>query len=183
MLEQEQHWIAKLKQSDKKAYEVIFKAYYKPIYGTALRMTRDAEVANDACQEVFLELWKNRERLEVRSLKSYLHRSVVNRSLNILKSRKRHSGSADAEVELARKVIDGNPAQAAEQQELEAIIQKGIDGLPNRCREVFVLSRFEGKSYKEIGKALNISVKTVENQMSKALKTLREIVQQYKADE
>jgi RNA polymerase sigma-70 factor (ECF subfamily) len=177
----EKKWIEQLAQSDKKAYETIFKAYYQQVFGSALRITKDANIAHDACQEVFLELWKNREKIKITtSLKSYLHRGVMNRSLNIIKSRNRHAGQdLDNVVEPTTKAY--TPEQIVEQNELKKHIEDGINGLPERCRQVFVLSRYEGKSYKEIAALMGISVKTVENQMLKALKTLRAVVKKYKA--
>lgn len=180
--EQEQKWLKQLSEGDKKAYEHLFKMFYKVVYTSALRVTKDANTAQDACQEVFLELWKNRQKLNINtSLKSYLCRGAVNRSLNIIKSRNRHAGQdLDNIVEPSSKLV--TPNQAAEFNELSKYINDGINGLPERCRQVFVLSRHEGKSYKEIATIMGISVKTVENQMLKALKTLRAVVQRYKSD-
>ncbi len=176
----EKKWIKDLSQNSEKAYEVIFKAYYKSVYASALRITKDANIANDACQEVFLELWKNRSKIKIStSLKAYLHRGAVNRSLNIIKSRNRHAGqNLEKVIEPTSKA--STPEQVTEYKELEEEIKKGIDQLPTRCRQVFVLSRYEGKSYKEIAALMSISVKTVENQMLKALKTLRRVLKKYK---
>ena len=179
MESQDAIWIAALKTGDATAYEKIFKAYYGYAYSAAYRLTRDANTAKDACQEVFLELWKNHQKLTVKnSLKSYIHRGVINRSLNIMKSRKHHAGQELTLV--TEKPSHQTPHKVLEHSELAQQIQAGIDSLPERCRQVFVLSRHEGKSYKEIASALNISVKTVENQMLKALKTLRKIVAAYR---
>ena len=179
MEKQDEKWIAALKIGDKTAYEKIFKAYYSYVYSVAYRLTRDANIAKDACQEVFLELWKNRNKLTIkRSLKSYLHRGVINRSLNIIKSRKHHSGQELTVI--TEKTTNTTPQQILEHNELAQQLQKGIDSLPKRCRAVFVLSRHEGKSYKEIAGLLDISVKTVENQMIKALKALRSVVRVYR---
>ena len=177
----ETKWIEQLKEGNRKAYETIFKAYYKSVFLSALRITKDKNSANDACQEVFLELWKNRHKLTIKtSLKAYLHRGAVNRSLNIIKSRNRHAGQ-DLEQTIEPATKADTPEQITEYKELKSTIEKGIDQLPERCRLVFVLSRHEGKKYKEIAAIMGISVKTVENQMLKALRTLRAIVKEYKA--
>ncbi len=177
-----QGWLKQLSEGDSSAYERIFKAFYPSVYRSALRITKDATIANDACQEVFLELWKNRAKINVTtSLKSYLHRGAVNRSLNIIKSRNRHAGqNLEHVAEPVNKAA--TPSEVAEYKELEEYIQEAIHHLPERCRQVFVLSRFEGKKYKEIAQLLGISVKTVENQMLKALKVLRKAVKDYKSD-
>ena len=89
----EQQCLKQLATDDKKAYEIIFKAHYQSVYLSALRITKDANSAKDAAQEVFLELWKNRYKLNITSsLKGYLCRGAVNRSLNSIKSRNHHAG-------------------------------------------------------------------------------------------
>ena len=176
----EQQWLKQLANDDKKAYEIIFKAYYQSVYLSALRITKDANVAKDAAQEVFLELWKNRYKLNISSsLKAYLCRGAVNRSLNLIKSRNRHAGQ-DLTTIVEPSSNTSTPEKLTEANELKNKIQNTIDNLPARCRQVFVLSRYEGKKYKEIAALLGISVKTVENQMLKALKTLRKTVAEYR---
>ena len=178
----EQKWLKQLSEGDSKAYETIFKAYYRFAYASALRITKDANTANDACQEVFLELWKNRSKINLNtSLKAYLSRGAVNRSLNIIKSRNRHAGQ-DLDNVLEPTAKSSTPEQITEYKELKNYIEAGIHQLPERCRLVFVMSRYEGKTYKQIAAALEISVKTVENQMLKALRTLRAVVKEYKSD-
>ena len=176
----EQQWLNRLAADDKKAYEIIFKAHYQSVYLSALRITKDGNSAKDAAQEVFLELWKNRHKLNISaSLKGYLCRGAVNRSLNSIKSRNHHAGQDLATiVEPTSKT--STPEQLTEANELSAEIQKAINSLPERCRQVFVLSRHEGKKYKEIAALLGISIKTVENQMLKALKVLRKAISSYK---
>jgi RNA polymerase sigma-70 factor (ECF subfamily) len=176
----EEKWLEQLATDDRKAYEMIFKAYYQSVYASALRITKDGNSAKDACQEVFLELWKNRKKLHITSsLKAYLHRGAMNRSLNIIKSRNRHAGqNLETTPEIITKA--DTPLQITEYHELKNQIEAGINQLPERCRQVFVLSRYEGKKYREIAELLGISIKTVENQMLKALKTLRVVVKTYK---
>lgn len=167
--------LLQLKSSDDTAYRQLFDRYYEKLVVTSLQITKDSNVAKDAAQEVFLALWKNRMTINIQqSLLSYLKRGVVNRSLNMIKSRKRHGGNLVPEdVHLP------TPSKAdkmVEFGELQEFVHKAIDQLPDRCREVFVLCRFEGYSHKEISEQLGISTKTVENQMTKALKVLRKTV-------
>ena len=167
--------LVQLQDSNERAYRQLFDRYYEKMVVTALQITKDSNVAKDAAQEVFLALWKNRERINIKqSLSSYLKRGVINRSLNIIKSRKRHMGNTVPEA-----VVLPTSAKANEMLELEDLqkeVHKAIDQLPDRCRQVFVLCRFEEMSHKEIATQLNISTKTVENQMTKALKFLRNAV-------
>ncbi len=167
--------LLQLKSSDEGAYRQLFDRYYEKLVITSLQITKDSNIAKDAAQEVFLALWKNRNTINIQqSLPAYLKRGVVNRSLNVIKSRKRHAGDIVPEA-----LILPTPSKAdrmIEFDELQQFVHKAIDQLPDRCREVFVLCRFEGYSHKEIATQLNISTKTVENQMTKALKVLRKTV-------
>lgn len=167
--------LLQLQSSNEGAYRQLFDRYYEKLVITSLQITKDSNIAKDAAQEVFLALWKNRTSINIQqSLPAYLKRGVVNRSLNVIKSRKRHAGDTVPEA-----IILPTPSKAdrmIEFDELQEFVHSAIDKLPNRCREVFVLCRFEGYSHKEIAAQLNISTKTVENQMTKALKVLRKTV-------
>lgn len=143
-------------------------------------MIGDGSTAEDIAQEVFVQVWKKRESLNVNiSLKGYLRRAAVNRTLNHLRSKK-------VEFEQEEAILHVPDREPTTQKELEAkdlkkLIDKSINSLPERCRIIFGLSRFEELSYREISESLGISVKTVENQMSKALKIIRRDV--YSRDE
>ena len=101
--------------------------------------------------------------------------------MNIIKARNRHAGQNLAHV--AEPITKAaTPLQLTEYKELEEYVNAAIEQLPTRCRQVFVLSRHEGKRYKEIAELMGISVKTVENQMLKALRVLRQTVKKYKQD-
>ncbi|MFK7906286.1 MAG: RNA polymerase sigma factor [Chitinophagales bacterium] len=164
--------LTRLQSSDEKAYRLLFDRYYEKMVITALQITKDSNIAKDAAQEVFLALWKNRERTQIKqSLSAYLKRGVINRSLNIIKSRKLHMGNTVPDA--VALPIPSKGDQLLEFQDLQKKVHQAIDELPDRCREVFVLCRFEELSHKEIAAQLNISTKTVENQMTKALKYLR----------
>jgi len=142
---------------------------------------RDHEASEDIVQQVFMKFWDKRERLNpTLEVKPYLFVAVKNTSLNYLKVSKRTAGMEDEQF------INLNPEKRTaeddmELQELEATLQKVIKDLPPKCQQVFVLSRFEEKSYKEIAAEMEISVKTVENQMGKALRKLREGLQRYRS--
>lgn len=151
----------------------LFKAHYADLCRAAFRVLADKVAAEDIVQEVFLEIWRNRAKIQLTgSFGSYLHRSTVNRSLNYLRDRKIIvTDTEDAEVDLP--TVGENVVFEFETLELQAAIERAIDTLPVRCRQVFILNRYEELSAKEIAETLGISVKTVENQMTKALKILR----------
>lgn len=153
--------------------EWLFREFYADMCRSAFRILRDSNLAEDLAQEVFFELWRSRSRLRIKgSVGAYLRRAVVNRSLNYLRDQRLPlSDQSPAELPLADDRTGAQ--QRLERDELEQAIQRAIDQLPERCRIVFVLNRFEDLSNKEIADRLDISVKTVENQMTRALRLLR----------
>ena len=164
-----------------KGIELIFKQYYEVLCRTAVRITKEQNLAEDIVQEVLFELYKKREQVKIESLIGYLKRSVYNRSLNKVKASRDFVDSDEVSYELSDNDI--NSQETLEYQELESFIHSVIDGLPEKCRLVFVLNRFEQLSYKEVADKLDISVKTVENQMSKALRILRAELANFKNSE
>ncbi len=174
----DQELLELLAQDSDQAIVLIFRLHYSFICQAVYRVIPDQNLAEDLAQEVFLELWRKRDQLQVNtSLKAYLRRAAVNRSLNYIRDRKISFELDDSQVPIA----SGLPTigQHLEAEELQRFIDQAIDQLPERCRVVFVLSRFEQLSYAEIAENLDISVKTVENQISKALKLLRAALAPY----
>lgn len=161
--------------SNNSAYRVLFNKYYKVLLGTAINIIKDIDSGKDAVQEVFLQLWKNRERMDISSsLDSYLKRAVINRSLSIIKTAKRF----EDDTALSHHVeSSAGASEILEGKDMEQIIAKAMEKIPERCRIAFVLKRQEGLSLKEIAEKLDISPKTVENQITKALKILKEAIQ------
>lgn len=161
-----------LEKDSEQALTLIFRNYYGYLCKVIYKLIPDSNLAEDLSQEVFFELWRKRGQLQVNiSLKAYLRRAAVNRALNFIRDRKIRLTDENPYPADSGQVHAG---QKMEVDELQQHIDAAIDGLPERCRIVFVLSRFEDMSYNEIAGALDISVKTVENQISKALKQLRE---------
>lgn len=159
--------------SDKKAFENLFREYYPYLCSFAKKYVDDIDESKDIVHNVFLNLWQKQGELDSeRSLKPYLFKAVHNRCLNHIRDRKkivRHD--LMMEDEPLESFIESS--DYLEQSELELKIAKCIDELPDSCRHIFKLSRFEEKKYKEIADQMGISVKTVEGQMTKALKILR----------
>lgn len=167
----EQQLIEALKKGNEEAYKQAFFAHFEPLTYFACKYLGDMDAARDIVQDVFSVLYEKREKLDITtSLKSYLYRAVTNRSLNAIKSRKVH---AEHHEDIRLKSGEGMDDQSLEMQELELRIQKVIDSLPKQCAHIFRLSRFEQKSNAEIAETLGISKRTVETQISNALKTLR----------
>jgi len=163
--------IDQIKSGDKKAFRRLFDRYYKLLLAIAINILKDINVAKDAVQEVFLQIWQKRTTLKINSVvEAYLKRAVINRSLNQVKARKTFV-EADSLKEMQNKSPNADAHLEAE--DLDKVIKKTLDSLPERCRLIFVLRRMEGLSLKEIASKLDISPKTVENQLTKALKVLK----------
>jgi len=169
--------LVRLKAGEQDAFESIFKTYYAQLVGVAENMLRERAGAEDVVQDVMVELWRRRENLQVEtSIRAYLFRAVRNRSLNQIRHQK---VAPTADPEVADQVATPAADRDFETRELKALLRKAVDGLPERCREVFELSRVRGLPYAEIANVMGISIKTVEAQMGKALRVLREELAAY----
>lgn len=158
--------------------EAIFHRHYGAVCKAIYRIIPEPETAEDLAQEVFLELWRRRESLQIStSPAAYLRRAAVNKALNYLRDRKITWGD-DAELPSLPDTQPGTQSQL-EAAELQRLLDQYIEELPEKCRLVFILSRFESLSHAEIAEQLHISVKTVENQMTKALRFLRQALAPY----
>ncbi len=167
-----------LLQDSERAIELIFEQYYAYICKAVYKILPDRTLTEDLAQEVFLELWRKRQQLNISSsLKAYLRRAAVNRSLNYIRDQ-RIKFTDEAQAPPLESNVAG-ALQRLQADELQERIDQAIDALPDRCRIVFVLSRFEDMSYNEIAAQLDISSKTVENQISKALRLLRAALAPY----
>jgi RNA polymerase sigma-70 factor (ECF subfamily) len=154
-------------------FERAFKEHFKALHAYAFTIIRDEENAEEIVQNVFFKLWEKKDQIdEITSLKAYLYRATYNDSLNFLKHNK-----VRAAYETYAKATSSDRDDAVDTlstKELHAKIDKALNELPEQCRTIFQMSRFEELKYREIAEQLNLSVKTVENQMGKALKVLRE---------
>jgi RNA polymerase sigma-70 factor (ECF subfamily) len=165
------HWHL-IQRGDQKAYEEAFRSWYRQLCLYALPIIRDKDEAEEVVQNVFYTIWAKRETLQVSGqLKSYLYRAVHNECLNKLKHEKVKAGYA-ADYK-ASNVSPSNTSYSIETKELGQEIRNALDSLPEQCGIVFRMNRFEEKKYAEIAAELNISIKTVETHMGKALKILR----------
>ncbi|HET9425038.1 MAG TPA: RNA polymerase sigma-70 factor [Gemmatimonadaceae bacterium] len=169
----ERELLFRLRQGDDAAYEAIFRQWYAPLVAMGAALLRDRGPAEEVVQDVMLELWRRRESLTFEtSLRAYLFQATRNRALNVLR-RQRVETRGESTIVAGMPTPEAADSEARES-ELNVAIQSAIAGLPDRCREVFELSRIRGLKYTEIASELGISVKTVEAQMGKALRIMRE---------
>jgi RNA polymerase sigma-70 factor (family 1) len=175
----EQEYWQLISEGDKSAFEHVFKAWYQPLCNYGCSLMKDMDEAEEVVQNVFFNIWNKRESLAINmSIKSYLYRAVHNDCLNKIK----HSKVRTLYAEDYKSRNSGgfeDSASLIDAKELNKRINEAIEGLPEQCGIVFRLSRFEHLKYSEIAEQLDISVKTVENHMGKALRILRESLKEY----
>lgn len=175
----EQQVFNTLKEGSESAFEMVFRTYYRPLCQYAYSFLNDKDEAEEVVQAAFINVWDKRDQVEIQtSLKAYLYRIVRNSCLNVIKHekvKKQHVANEMATGEASHESV----SQSVISLELEAKIADAMKALPEQCRLVFQLSRFEELKYSEIADQLNISVKTVENQIGKALKIMREQLKDY----
>ncbi len=168
-----------IRNGDEKAFELMFKGHYKSLCNFACSFIGDMDEAEEIVQQVFYSLWAKRESIDITStLKAYLFKAVHNSSLNKIKQGKVRHMYAEHQKATAN-VESPSSSQILQGKELEALINTAIDELPEQCGIVFRMSRFGNMKYSEIAEELDISVKTVENHMGKALKLMREKLKDY----
>ena len=172
--------LTKIKAGDIKAFEELFRRYYFPLCCYAAGITGRMEVAEEIVEELFYVLWKDREQLQIfQSVKNYLYRATRNQSIQYceheeVKERYRESVLTASSSE---QVTD--PHQQMEYEELQKLINNTLEKLPERRMQIFKMHRTEGKKYAEIAVQLSLSVKTVEAEMTKTLRTLRKEIENY----
>ena len=171
--------LQRLAQGDKRALQQLFDDHYVALCRTSLRLVHRSEIAEELVQDVFIYLWEKRASLRITSsLSAYLYRAVRNRSLNHLKSRAAQYDWAAAIEDHPPPVADA-PTEDLHVAELEEALELALQKLPQKCRLVFSLSRYEELTYREIAEQLKVSVKTVEYYMGQALKLIRQYLAPY----
>ena len=161
------------------AFEKLFSQYYQELCRYCIRYVKQEEVAEEVVQDVFIKLWQRIKPFEVKtSIRAYLYTSVKNSSLNYLKSQFARQQFEEHDTSHKQLQID-NTQESLAYEELLNLVTEGVEKLPEQCRTIFEMSRSGGYTYQEISKQLNISPKTVENQMGIALKKLKEYLRTY----
>jgi len=163
--------IERLNHGDQDAFDEIYGRHWKDLYAAAFFIVKDQDAAMDLCQDIFVWLWQSRGTLNMHNIHAYLKTAVKYKAANFIRHGKVRENFF-ATIELAGNLVPSD-TDALEVKQLRQMIRQFADELPARCREVFHLSRFEELSNKEIALKMNISEKTVENQLTLALKKLR----------
>lgn len=162
--------VESIRNSNQGVFELVFNYYYSGLVVYADQIIKDTVISEDIVQSVFMKLWETRETIEIRSFRSYFIQCVKNRCID-------HLRSLQVKQRFDNRIPEADHLVMEEdlwtKNELSELIQKAIEDLAPRCREIFWMSRYENLKIAEIAEKLNISKRTVETQISKALKILR----------
>jgi RNA polymerase sigma-70 factor (ECF subfamily) len=159
-----------LHNKDRKAFDQIYEMYWKRLFMYAFKIFRDKAGCEDIVQEVFLKLWENADKREIQELESYLFRAVKYQISNAIRNLKQ---TFELDQVLAPLLSELSVDNLLEWEETAASINKSVKQLPQKCRQVFILSREEQLTNKEIAHQMQISVRTVEAHLYKALKEIK----------
>ena len=171
----------KVKSDDEQAFELLFRKYYVRLCGFANKFITDSNESEEIVQEVFLKIWKRRDQLKLdNEIRPYLFKSVQNLCFNFLEHKKVTDNYYSViEVVYKNQAEDFNTYESVLYTEFQAKVDAAIGSLPKECRRIFQMSRQDGLKYTEIADKLEISVKTVESQMSRALSKLKTELRDY----
>ena len=168
-----------VKAGNQKAFGLLFSIYFARLNDFAKNVVRDEIISQDIVQEVFVKVWEKKADIESLNMEAFLFRLVRNRCidyikhLKVVKNRMEEIQISSKYEELYRIDFIGNEPYVMIEDELKTKIEKTIQGLPVRCREVFILSRMDGPKNKEIAERLDINIKNVERHLIRALKSFR----------
>jgi len=158
------------RHDDQHAYKELYKSLYHFLYPFARTIVKEKETAEEVVSDVFIKVWEKRKQLEkIGNLKVYLYVSTRNIAINYLDRQRRNATFSIEDYQADFTSVYFDPEQMLITADMLALIQKAIDQLPSKCRLIFKLAKEDGLKYREIAEILNISVKTVENQLAIAL--------------
>jgi RNA polymerase sigma-70 factor (ECF subfamily) len=166
--------VKKIREGDKAAFERLFHKYYARLCVFSNSYVKSIDTSRDVVQDVYIKIWDNRENFFItQSLKAYLYQAVRNQSLNYLEKNSQQLRLQESLIK-KRELESSEIEKELNTEELTEKIWKLVDELPERRRTIFILYRKHGLSYKEIGEVMDIKRKTVENQMGRSLKFIRD---------
>ncbi len=167
-----------MKAGDRESFNQVFRRYYSPMVRFCIRYVADSDLASEIVQDLFVKLWSNREKISFNtSFESYMLTSVRNSALTYINKERSH---AEANLRVFSEESDNtDPSETLQSNNLGLSLIKILKDMPEKRREVFLASRYDGLKYSEIAEKLGISQKTVEAQMSAAIKQLKDGLKAY----
>lgn len=168
--------VTRIREDDKKAFKSLYDRYCKRLFLFALKYLNNGTEAEEMVQSLFINIWENRKSLDPDiPVKNYIYKAAVNRIFNYLKKKAVHARYIESEIRKG----DNHSNQTYEQiffSDLERSINSIVETLPSQQQKIFQLSRYEGLTHKEIAVKLNLSVRTVENQIYRTLKIMKNLL-------
>lgn len=162
---------------DESAYKELFLGFYKPLHQFAYSFVRSKELAEEIVSDVFLRIWTRRSELEnIENLKVYLYVGIKNTALKYLLKQQRQVAISIDELDVELKSFSRNPEEMMLTAEMLYKIYQAVNSLPPRCKIIFKLIKEDGLRYKEVAEILNISIKTIDNQLAIALRKISKAV-------
>ncbi len=166
-----------LKKGDTKAFKYIFEYYFEKLVGYSYKITKDKDVSKDIVQELFIKVWKNKSKIKEEFIEPYLYKSTYNSSLNYIRNQKKFEQIIPySKVDSV--LINEDNSFIKEDKRMD-LLKSAISQLPRRCKEIFLKTKLQNLSYKQTAIDLNISEKTVERQVSIALKKIRTFINNF----
>lgn len=173
-------------KGDKRLFDLVFKSYYSGLLTFAKDCLRSKEAAQEVIQDMFLYIWENHEKIQIKtSLKAYLYRSVHNRCMNYFRDsvsdlhRNIQIDQLKNQIDLLLVELPDSFFDESFTEQVELELDETVESLPEQCKKIFRLNRYENLSYPEIAKKLNISLSTVKTQMSRAMHTIHQKMKKY----
>lgn len=171
--------LKRIQKGDLKEFERLFRELYSPLCSYANKYLQDKDKSEEIVQDIFYGIWKKRNTLNIKvSFKSYLYKAVQNNCLQLIQ----HHAVEDKYKQYVKNEVShfqSDPIKEMEIKEMNKVVESTLNSLPERCKQIFSMSRFEGLKYKEIAEQLEISQKTVEANMGKALQAFRKSLGRY----
>ena len=170
--------IEKMKAGDRESFNQVFRHYYSPMVRFCIRYVADSDIASEIVQDLFVKLWSNREKITFNtSFESYMLTSVRNSAITYINKERAHN---EAHLRVFSEESDNtDPSETLQSNNLEESYRQILKDMPDKRREVFLASRYDGLKYSEIAEKLGISQKTVEAQMTAAIKQLKDGLKPY----
>jgi RNA polymerase sigma-70 factor (ECF subfamily) len=170
--------IEKMKAGDRESFNQVFRHYYSPMVRFCIRYVADSDIASEIVQDLFVKLWSNREKISFNtSFESYMLTSVRNSAITYINKERAHN---EAHLRVFSEESDNtDPSETLQSNNLEESYRQILKDMPDKRREVFLASRYDGLKYSEIAEKLGISQKTVEAQMTAAIKQLKDGLKPY----
>jgi RNA polymerase sigma-70 factor (ECF subfamily) len=173
ILNNDKYLFQKVKAGDHKSFEILFEKYYNKLCNYAFLYLKDVSKTEELVSDVYIRIWENRNKIEIKTnLKSYIYRSTRNAVISDMRKNKGPGLSLHKEYKSNEKFVD-SPETLLIREEVADIFHKMMQKLPKQAGLVFRLHKMDGLSYKQIAEILDLSIKTVENHMGRALKLMR----------